>query len=138
MVDDEPDILESLAALFARDSPGWNVLTTTSPREALGRLDDVDLVMADHRMPGMTGVELLAEVRRAKPDAVRVLVTAYSDLDIAIAALERAEVHYYLRKPWEPREMHAVLEGAMRSTEAKGPTGSGGQAIRNDVHGRGL
>jgi response regulator RpfG family c-di-GMP phosphodiesterase len=91
------------------------VLTSTSPHEALEKLDDVDLVMADHRMPGMTGVEFLTQVRSARPEATRVLLTAYSDLEIAIAALERAEVHYYLRKPWEPGEMRALLESVSRS-----------------------
>lgn len=114
VVDDEPDILESLAALFRREAPGWEVLTADDPSEALGKLDGVDLVLADHRMPGLTGVEFLAKVRNARPQAIRVLLTAYGDLEVAIAALERAEVHYYLRKPWEAGEMHALLESASR------------------------
>lgn len=115
VVDDEPDVVESLASLFAREAPEWEVVTSTSPQDALSKLDGVDLVLADHRMPGMTGVELLTQVRSRRPSAIRVLLTAYGDLEVALAALERAEVHYYLRKPWEAGEMHSLLASAQRN-----------------------
>lgn len=106
-----------MASVLAQDSTGREILTAESGEDALRHLGRVDLVVADHRMPGMTGVELLTRVREEHPEVVRVLVTAYADLDVAIAALERAEVHYYLRKPWDASEIQSLIASALaRST----------------------
>lgn len=121
LVDDEPDVLDSLASVLAHASPDWEIVTATNGAEALEKMDDVQVVVSDHRMPGMTGVELLSQVRRERPQTVRVLVTAYADLEIAIAALERAEVHYYLRKPWEAKEIRSVIASAMEAAHSAKP-----------------
>ncbi len=76
------------------------------------RDENVGLLLADHRMPEMTGVEFLEQARQYYPKARRVLLTAYADTDAAIAAINQADVHYYLLKPWDPPEekLYPVLD----------------------------
>ena len=73
-------------------------------RELRKRGESLALVLADQRMPGMTGVELLEAARELYPKAKRALLTAYADTDAAIAAINRAQIDYYLQKPWDPPE----------------------------------
>ena len=73
-------------------------------RELRRRGETVALVLADQRMPGMTGVELLESARALYPKAKRALLTAYADTDAAIAAINQAQIDYYLQKPWDPPE----------------------------------
>ncbi len=90
------------------------VLTAGSGAEALAlmRTHEVAVLITDQRMPGMTGVQLVSTVRAEFPETVRMLVTAYSDLDAAIDAINQGQVHYYLRKPWEPSELKLALTQA--------------------------
>ena len=89
----------------------FDVLTASSGTEALAlmRTHEVAVVVTDQRMPYMTGVELLEQVRVEFPDAARVLVTAYADAHAAIDAINRGRVRRYLKKPWEPSELKAEL-----------------------------
>jgi thioredoxin reductase (NADPH) len=73
-------------------------------KELRRRGESVALVLADQRMPGMTGVELLESARVLYPKAKRALLTAYADTDAAIAAINQAQIDYYLQKPWDPPE----------------------------------
>lgn len=90
------------------------VRTASSGEEALRilRKEEISVLLTDQRMPGMTGVELAEQARVEFPDTVRILITAYSDLNAAIDAINRGQVHLYLRKPWEPRELLLALEAA--------------------------
>jgi thioredoxin reductase (NADPH) len=74
--------------------------------------DEVALLLADHRMPGMTGVELLEQSIELFPDAKRVLLTAYADIDVAIRAINTVGLDYYLLKPWDPpnEKLYPVLD----------------------------
>src|SRR4051812_11324174 len=76
------------------------------------RQQEVSVLLTDQRMPGMTGVELAEATRHEFPDSVRMLINAYSDLNAAIEAINRGQIHLYLRKPWEPRELRVALEMA--------------------------
>jgi len=89
----------------------FDVLTASSGTEALAlmRTHEVAVVVTDQRMPYMTGVELLEQIRVEFPDAARVLVTAYADAHAAIDAINRGRVRRYLKKPWEPSELKAEL-----------------------------
>ncbi len=113
IVDDEPDILDSLSTLLSAHSPAWDIRSTTDPVGALSMLEGVDLVMADNRMPGLSGVEFLSRVRDERPEAWRILLTGMSDIEVAIAALEKAQVDYYLRKPWDGAEIVALVSKAL-------------------------
>lgn len=110
-VDDDPANLVVFEAGLKRDLP---VLTATGGGQALElmRAHDVAVVLSDQRMPGMSGVELLAKVRSDWPDVIRMLVTAYSDVEAAIAAINLGHAHLYLKKPWEPVELKLALQQA--------------------------
>jgi C4-dicarboxylate-specific signal transduction histidine kinase len=107
-VDDEPDNLIVFEAACAGQ---FRVLTTSSPEHALELLaeNEVIVLLADQRMPKMTGLELLSKARVAFPEVVRMLVTAYADLETAIDAINTGHVRRYLKKPWE----HGELLGAL-------------------------
>lgn len=112
-VDDEVEILESLRRTV-RNEP-YRVVTTTSPLEALSRIEagGIDLVVADIDMPEMTGLTLVARVRREHPDVVRILLTGGASVESAIDSINQGEVYRYLTKPWEAAELRDVLREAL-------------------------
>ncbi|MCF6508241.1 response regulator [Blastococcus sp. MG754426] len=111
-VDDDVPVLAAVERdLRSRYQPHYAVMTASSGPQALDLLrrlrlrdDAVALLLVDQRMPEMAGTELLAASRRLYPDARRVLLTAYADTDAAIRAINDADVHHYLLKPWDPPE----------------------------------
>ncbi len=111
VVDDEPDIVRSVQDLLRRE---WRVLGTTTAAEGLAILktQEVHVVMSDQRMPGMTGVEFLSEVRGDHPDAIRLLFTGYADIHAVIDAINQGNVYRYITKPWDPDELQAILRQA--------------------------
>lgn len=106
VVDDEPDILESLK-LVLEDALDVEVVTAPSGAAALEILarEQVDLIISDYRMPGMTGLDLLREARRVAPRTPRMLLTAYPDLDLALQAINREGVENFVVKPFDPDEV---------------------------------
>src|SRR5579872_4694743 len=119
-VDDDPEVSRSLARdLRQQYGEEYRIRRAESGADALEALKElklrdekVGLLLADHRMPGMTGVEFLEQTRQFYPKARRVLLTAYADTDAAIAAINRADVQYYLLKPWDPpqEKLYPVLD----------------------------
>jgi C4-dicarboxylate-specific signal transduction histidine kinase len=107
-VDDEP---ENLAVFEAQCADRFPVLTTTTAACALEllRQHEVAVLVADQRMPKVTGLELLEQAQAEFPQVVRMLVTAYADLETAVNAINRGKVRRYLRKPWEFDELLATL-----------------------------
>jgi signal transduction histidine kinase len=110
-VDDDESNLFVFEAGCAND---FDVRTAKSAEVALAimRQEDFCVLLTDQRMPGTTGVELAAAARDEFPDTIRMLVTAYADLDSAIDAINWGQVHRYLRKPWDIRELRATLNEA--------------------------
>lgn len=110
-VDDEERILRSLALQFRRE---YEVLTESDPHRALQRLksESVHVLVSDQRMPGMTGAELLAAAQQIAPQTLRILLTGYSDLDAAVAALNNGGIFRYLTKPWDAQQMAFTLRQA--------------------------
>ena len=80
---------------------------------ALLRKQDVHMILSDQRMPGMAGVELLEKVRQIRPDSIRILITAYPDVNDAIQSINRGQVKRYIAKPFDPRELRAVIAQEM-------------------------
>ena len=127
-VDDDARVLRAVAAdLRSRYSPGYRIVRADSGDSALEALRElklagvpVALVLSDQRMPGMGGVELLAEARRLYPDVKAVLLTAYADTDVAIAAINTVRLDYYVLKPWDPPEEHLypVLDDLLEDWQA--------------------
>jgi signal transduction histidine kinase len=106
----------NLVAFRAMAEPQYDVVTARSGEEALQILEkrpDVAVLISDQRMPGMSGIDLCERVFASHPDTVRMLVTAYSDLSAAIAAINRGHVSRYLHKPWNADELLATLRDAV-------------------------
>jgi signal transduction histidine kinase len=113
-VDDEPLALETLQRQFRRE---FTILTASSAAQGLEILRErtVALVLADQRMPDMTGTQLLSRVRVEFPHAVRMLLTAYTDLESVVEAINQGHVYRYLTKPYDEREVRMALrEGIER------------------------
>lgn len=118
VVDDEPDILDSVDRLFRRD---YRVLTTRTLDEARRILDteDVQVVLADQRMPRQSGIEFLAELRATHPDIVRVLLTGYSSVENVVEAINEGHVYRYIAKPWNPSELKLFVAQAFEYYESR-------------------
>jgi two-component system NtrC family sensor kinase len=111
-VDDEEPNLVVFEAVCGDEFP---VLTASSGAAGLELMKkhEIGVVLTDQRMPGMTGIELLEKVENEYPDAIRLLITAYSDLQAAEDAINRGHVRRYMRKPWEPETLRAELRDAI-------------------------
>jgi signal transduction histidine kinase len=118
LVDDE---LLNLKVLRGFLDDRFTVHEATSGEEALARALELplDVVVADQRMPGMSGVELLAALRGRRPDVAGIVLTAYADLETMESAINRASVFRFMRKPWEPAEIVAAIEGASAHVEQR-------------------
>jgi thioredoxin reductase (NADPH) len=111
-VDDDPQVVRAIVRdLRSRYGQDHRVVRATSGVEALDVLAElmlrgrpVALVVSDQRMPGMTGIEMMARVRETSPETRLLLLTAYADTDVAIRAINDIGLDYYMVKPWEPPE----------------------------------
>jgi thioredoxin reductase (NADPH) len=112
IVDDDPQVLAAVRRdLRSRYREGYTVMSAASGQEALAtarelrsRGDSLAMIISDQRMPGMLGSEVLAKSRELYPLARRVLLTAYSDIEAAVQAINEAHLDHYLSKPWDPPE----------------------------------
>jgi PAS domain S-box-containing protein len=113
-VDDERPNLVAFRALL-RDT--YQVLIAENGEEALRLLagQDIPLIVADQRMPGMTGTELLEKVAAEYPDTARMILTGYSDIDAVIDAVNSSHIYYYFKKPWNESEVRLTLANALES-----------------------
>jgi serine/threonine-protein kinase len=124
-VDDEPNILRALSWLLRRD---FQVVTAASARDALGLIHqgDFDVVISDQRMPEMSGVEFLNQVKIMAPRAMRILLTGYSDMNAVLQSVNEAEVFRFVNKPWDVVELPLIIAQAAeiaRQQEAAPPPG---------------
>jgi thioredoxin reductase (NADPH) len=110
VVDDDPQVLAAVRRdLRSRYRESYTVISASSGEEALSTMrelkargDSLAIVISDQRMPGLQGTDVLAQSREIYPIARRVLLTAYSDIDAAINAINKAHLNHYLAKPWDP------------------------------------
>lgn len=119
-VDDEKRVLTSMRALFRRD---YNVHLANSGNEALELLEsqDMDVIVSDQRMPGMTGVDVLKECKTRAPRAMRILLTGYADKDAIEASINEGEVFRYLTKPCAREELKETLALAVSAANLAEP-----------------
>ena len=127
-VDDDPQVLRAverdLRGRFGSDyrivAAGGGEAALDAARRLKLRGTPVALFLADQRMPGMTGIEFLEAVADVHPDAKRVLLTAYADTEVAIAAINTIRLDHYLLKPWDPPEerLFPVLEDLLSDWQA--------------------
>lgn len=110
-VDDEPNILRALSWLLKKE---FQVVTALSAQEGLEliRTGDFDVVISDQRMPEMSGVDFLNQVRIMAPRAMRILLTGYSDMQAVLRSVNEAEIFRYVNKPWNVNELPAIVAQA--------------------------
>ncbi len=138
-VDDEPAVLAAVARDLRRGfGERYRIMRAGSGAEALDLLaqilkrgEQVALLVADQRMPGMAGTDYLVKARQLVPDAKRVLLTAYADTEAAIAAINDVSLDYYLLKPWDPPEeqLLPIVEDLLTTWEAGAALESGGVRV---------
>jgi thioredoxin reductase (NADPH) len=136
VVDDEPVVLAAVARDLRRGfGEGYRIVRTGSGEEALEALrelvrrgEQVALLVADQRMPGLSGTDYLVRAREVVPTAKRVLLTAYADTEAAIQAINEVSLDYYLLKPWDPpeEELFPVVGDLLTAWEAGAALESGG------------
>ncbi len=128
--DDEPVSAALTRDLRSRYGKEFRIIRATSGAEALEILTElalrsrpVALVVTDQRMPGMTGIELLARARTHAPSAKNLLMTAYADTDVAISAINEIGLDHYLLKPWDPPEdrLYPVVDDLLDDWRAENP-----------------
>ncbi len=115
-VDDEPDNVDALERLFRKK---YKVFKATSGADALKILkkENISLIISDQRMPQMTGVEFLEKSIEIQPDAVRILLTGYTDIESVISAINSGQIYRYVTKPWDPVDLTNAADKALERLE---------------------
>jgi len=118
-VDDEVNILKALQRLLRHEE--MNVLCAPRATEALEMLErtGIQVVVTDQRMPEMTGVDLLSKVRERQPEIVRMLLTGYTEMDVAVDAINRGQIYRLITKPWNDDELRATIRQAFDHWDLK-------------------
>ncbi len=114
IVDDEEAILESLGELFKNQ---LKVYTANSGEEAMELFNKhrPQLILSDQRMPDITGIELISEIKKLEPNTIRILITGYSDIEAVITAVNEQLLYKYVTKPWNNKELtEIIMEGARK------------------------
>ncbi len=110
-VDDEERSLTNFTRAFEEQ---FRILTALTARDAVKIIeekgDEIGLLMTDQRMPGEKGVWLLERTRQLRPHIIRILVTAYADMDAAISAVNSGAIYKYVSKPWDPPQLEQTLK----------------------------
>lgn len=112
IVDDEQHILNSINRTLQHD---YNVILSLDGKSALQvlREQEVAAILADQRMPGLSGSEFFRQAIKIQPDTTRVLITGYADIEAVIQAVNDGQIYYYIEKPWEPEDLKLVMTRAV-------------------------
>jgi len=113
-VDDEPDILSSFRLAYGREFNVHCVDSGNAGLDALGR-HDVAVVVADQRMPGMSGTEFLERTMHLRPDVIRIILTGYSDIEVLAEAINSSRIYRYVTKPWDHQDLRVDLRRAIET-----------------------
>jgi two-component system, probable response regulator PhcQ len=112
LVDDEPNLTSALVRSLDRSQ--FEIFTADSAQKGLMILagNEIDVVVSDERMPGMTGSQFLSEVRKKWPNTIRMILSGQADLEAAVRAINEGEVYRFLLKPCHPKELQmTILQG---------------------------
>jgi len=113
-VDDEEKSLKHFSLAF---SDVFRIYTASNAQDGLKLFelhkDDLGILITDQRMPGEKGVQLLEKARQLRPRIIRILASAYSDMDAAVEAVNTGAIYKYIHKPWDPRELESTLRRAL-------------------------
>jgi len=118
LVDDDPDVLATLTRSFRK---GYITLSATGGEEAIAFLNDhpVDLIICDQRMPNISGDQVLSHALQVQPEAVRILLTGYADVESLLTCVNEAHIYKYVTKPWDPGELNLTVVRALESLVLK-------------------
>lgn len=108
-VDDEPNILSALKRVFFDDD--FRIETFTKGEDAVEFLkqNPVEVIVSDQRMPGMSGTEVLARAREVRPEAMRIILTGFADMDAAVDAINQGQIYQFVFKPWNDEELRSIV-----------------------------
>jgi len=114
IVDDEENILKALRRLLDKNKD-WEIDIYTSARDALrhAKAKNYELVLSDYRMPEMDGVKFLAELKHLQPEAMRMIISGYTDLEALLGAINDASIYRFISKPWNDYELMVTVEQAL-------------------------
>src|SRR6185295_728073 len=109
VVDDEQDNLDAFRFVFRKS---FALTYAQGGEQALASLETLDpaVIVTDQRMPGMSGIDVLKHATKQRPDAVGVLLTAYTDMPVLLEAINSGAVYRYVQKPWDSKELAVVLK----------------------------
>lgn len=112
-VDDETGVLQAMRRIFRKEN--YQLLTAGSGREALELLaaQPVHVVISDHRMPGMTGAELLREIKTRHPQTIRIMLTGHADVTAVMGAVNEGAVYKFITKPWNDEDLRLTVSLAL-------------------------
>ncbi|WP_419175413.1 ATP-binding protein [Desulfosediminicola sp.] len=112
-VDDDSSILDALEWTFS-DEP-YGCLTCKTPQEALKLMDEIDfaVVVSDHRMPEMCGTDFLEKIKHQWPATIRILMTAYQEMNIILNAVNKGHIYNLIFKPWDEMELKRIIKTAV-------------------------
>ncbi|NOQ76598.1 MAG: response regulator [Methylococcaceae bacterium] len=119
LVDDEPNILKALKRLLHRD--GYTILLANGGEDALHILENtpVNVIISDHRMPVMTGIDFLAKVKENYPDITRIVLSGFSDLETITEAINEGNIYKFLAKPWDDAQIRTTIKEAFEYNELR-------------------
>lgn len=112
-VDDEENVLKAIKRLFFDED--YEILTASSGQEGLDILknENIQIIISDYRMPGMSGVEFLKEVRKNWPETVRIVLSGYADISSIVMAINEGEIYKFIPKPWNDTELKITILNAI-------------------------
>ena len=113
VVDDDRLILKALEEIIKRE--GYRPIPASSGKEAIQKMIDhpISMIICDQRMPGMSGIEVLQEAIKIRPDAVRIILTGNNDLDTVIQAINVGKVSQFILKPWEDAVLRQIINSSI-------------------------
>ncbi len=118
VVDDEQNILNAMRRIMRKEKD-WEVEFFDSAEAAVKRAHaaSFELFLSDFRMPEMDGVKFLSEVKKIHPDAVRLILSGYTDLEALLGAINEAEIFRFISKPWQDYDLVMTLKQALAQRE---------------------
>lgn len=118
LVDDDPDVLATLARSFRK---GYKTLSADSGEAGIAILNEqpVDLIICDQRMPNISGDQVLSHALQVQPEAIRILLTGYADVESLLTCVNEAHIYKYVTKPWNPAELDLTVVRALESLVLK-------------------
>jgi putative two-component system response regulator len=118
LVDDDPDVLATLTRSFRK---GYKTLSAAGGEEGIAFLNEhpVDLIICDQRMPNISGDQVLSHALQIQPDAIRILLTGYADVESLLTCVNDAHIYKYVTKPWDPAELNLTVVRALESLVLK-------------------